>query len=204
MANNQYINKVIYGGDTLIDLTQDDVTRASVLSGIKFHLPSGEATTGTCGYDANTSDANAVAAEILLNKTAYVNGIKLTGTMPNRGAVAGVITTLNGEYTIAQGYHDGSGKVSIDLTEQSKLIAANIREGVTILGVTGTMSSSEGVKATSVNITPYTTSQTIVPSDLGDYNSITQINIAAIAYSEVDNDKGGKTVTIGTVAPVSP
>lgn len=201
MANNQYINKVIYGGNTLIDLTADDVTRASVLSGIKFHLPSGEATTGTCNYDANTSDANAVAAEILLNKTAYVNGSKITGSMPNRGAVTGVITTLDGEYTIQQGYHDGSGKVSIDSTEQAKLIAENIRSGVTILGVTGTMSGSESVKATSVSVTPYTTSQTIIPSDLGDYNSITQVTVAAIAYSEVDNDKGGKTVTIGTVAP---
>ena len=201
MANNQYVNKVIYGGDTLIDLTQDDVTRASVLSGIKFHLPSGQATTGTCDYDANTSDANAVAAEILSGKTAYVNATKITGTMPNRGAVTGVITTLAGEYTIAQGYHDGSGKVSIDATEQAKLLATNIREGVTILGVTGTMSGSEAVKSTSASITPYTTAQTIVPSDLGDYNSITQINVAAIAYSEVDNDKGGKTVTIGTVAP---
>jgi len=66
------------------------------------------------------------------------------------------------------------------------------------------MSGSEGVKATSVNVTPYTTSQTIVPSDLGDYNSITQVNVAAIAYTEVDNDKGGKTATIGTVAPSSP
>ena len=204
MANNQYINKVIYGGETLIDLTQDDVTRASVLSGIKFHLPSGEATTGTCNYDAYTSDANAVAAEILSGKTAYVNATKITGTMTNRGSVTGVISTLVGEYTIPQGYHDGSGKISIDSTEQTKLIAANIREGVTILGVTGTMSASEGVKATALTVTPYTTAQTIVPSDLGDYNSITQVNVAAIAYSEVDNDKGGKTVTIGTVAPVSP
>jgi len=113
MANNQYINKVVYGGNTLIDLTADDVTRASVLNGIKFHLPSGEATTGTCTYDAYTSDATAVAAEILATKTAYVNGSKVTGTMPNRGAVTGTITAVDGEYTISQGYHDGSGKVSI-------------------------------------------------------------------------------------------
>lgn len=203
MANNQYVNKVIYGGNTLIDLTQDDVTRASVLSGIKFHLPSGEATTGTCAYDADTSDANAVAAEILNTKTAYVNGSKVTGTMPNRGAVTGTISTVAGEYTIQQGYHDGSGKVSIASAEQTKLIAANIREGITVLGVTGTMSGSENVKATSVNVTPYTTAQTIVPTDLGDYNSITQVNVAAIAYTEVDNDKGGKTVTIGTVDPAA-
>ena len=201
MASNQYINKVIYGGNTLIDLTADDVTRASVLSGIKFHLPSGEATTGTCAYDADTSDANAVAAEILTTKTAYVNGTKLTGSMPNRGAVTGSITTVAGEYTIPQGYHDGSGKVSIDSTEQAKLIAANIREGITVLGVTGTMSGSEGVSATAATVTPYTTAQTSTPSDLGNYNSISQINVAAIAYSEVDNQQGGKTVTIGTVAP---
>lgn len=114
---NTYKNKVIYGGQTLIDLTQDDVTRADVLSGKKFHLPSGEPTTGTCTYDADTSDATATAAEILTTKTAYKNGSKLTGTMPNRGAVTGTISTVAGTYTVPQGYHDGSGTVSIDSTE---------------------------------------------------------------------------------------
>ena len=201
MANNQYVNKVIYGGNTLIDLTQDDVTRASVANGIKFHLPTGESTTGTNTYDANTSDATAVAAEILATKTAYVNGSKVTGTMTNRGGVTGTISTKAQEYTIQAGYHDGSGKVSISSTEQAKLISTNIRSGVTILGVEGSMSGSENVKATSASVTPYTTAQTITPSDLGDYNSITQINVAAIAFTETDNASGGKTVTIGTVAP---
>lgn len=199
MANNQYTNKVIYGGQTLIDLTQDDVTLADVLAGKKFHLPSGASGTGTCTYDADTSDATAVAAEILANKTAYKNGAKITGTMPNRGAVTLTITDRDTPVTIAQGYHDGSGTATI--ADKDKLIATNIREGITILGITGTMSGSEGVKATSANVTPYTTAQTITPADLGDYNSITQINVAAIAYTETDNAAGGKTVTIGTVAP---
>ena len=197
---NTYINKVIFGNETLIDLTGDDVGRSDVLAGKKFHLPSGESTTGTCNYDAYTSDATATAAEILATKTAYKNGNKITGTMTNNGAVAGTISTKTGQYTVPQGYHDGSGKVSIDSTEQAKLIAENIRSGITILGVEGSMSGSESVKATSVNITPYTTSQTITPSDLGDYNSITQINVAAIAYTETDNEFGGVTVQIGTVA----
>ena len=201
MANNQYVNKVIYGGNTLIDLTADTVAANKLLSGYTAHDKSGASITGTCNYDAYTSDATASADEILATKTAYKNGAKLTGSMTNRGAVTGTITAVNGEYTIQQGYHDGSGKVSISSTEQAKIIATNIRSGVTILGVEGSMSGSESVKATSASITPYTTSQTITPSDLGDYNSITQINIAAIAFSETDNDYGGKTVTIGTVAP---
>ena len=198
---NQYKNKIIYGGEVLIDLTQDDVTATDVASGKKFHLPSGATAIGTNTYDADTSDATAVAAEILNSKTAYKNGSKLTGTMPNRGAVSGTISTVAGEYTVPQGYHDGSGKVAIATTEQAKLIATNIREGITVLGVTGTMSSSEGVKATAASVTPYTTAQTITPASLGDFNSITQINVAAIAYTESDNAAGGVTVTIGTVAP---
>ena len=201
MASNEYINKVIYGGDTLIDLTSDDVTRADVVNGKYFHLPTGERTTGTNTYDADTSDGTATAAEILATKTAYVNGSKLTGSMTNRGSVTGTISTVAGEYTVPSGYHDGSGKVSIDSGEQAKLIASNIRSGVTILGVEGSMSGSENVSATSANVTPYTTSQTIIPSDLGNYNSITQINVSAIAYAETDNAAGGKTATIGTVAP---
>ena len=202
MANNQYTNKVIYGGTTLIDLTQDDVTASDVLSGKKFHLPSGAEGTGSCTYDADTSDATAVAAEILSTKTAYKNGSKLTGTMPNRGAVSLTITARDTPVSIAQGYHDGSGSVTI--ADKDKLIADNIREGITILGITGEMSGSEDVKATSASLTPYTTSQTITPTDLGDYNSITQVTVAAIAFVETDNAAGGKTVTIGTVAPSSP
>lgn len=197
---NTYINKVIYGSETLIDLTNDDVIRSDVLSGKKFHLPSGEATTGTCTYDANTSDATAVAAEILATKTAYKSGSKLTGTMANNGAISGSISTKTEQYTVPQGYHDGSGKVGISSTEQAKIIAENIRSGVTILGVEGGMTGSENVKATSASITPYTTAQTIIPSDLGNYNSITQINVAAIPYTETDNETG-ITVTIGAVAP---
>lgn len=198
---NLYKNKVIYGGNVLIDLTQDDVTAADVAQGKYVHLPSGERVQGTNTYDADTSDATAVAAEILSGKTAYKNGEEIVGTMPNRGAVTGSIATVAGEYTVPQGYHDGSGKVAIAAAEQAKLVATNIREGITVLGVTGTMSSSEGMKATAASVTPYTTSQTITPASLGDFNSISQINVAAIAYTEADNAAGGVTVTIGTVAP---
>lgn len=194
MANNQYYNKIIYGGTTLIDLTGDTVTAADILTGVTAHDKSGAPITGTCDYDSDTGDATAVVAEILATKTAYARGSKLTGTMPNNGSATGTITTKTQEYTIAQGYHDGSGKVSISSTEQAKLIATNIRQGVTILGVEGSMSGEEGVVAQSKTVTPATTAQTVTP-DTG-YNYLSQVTVAAIPYVETDNSAGGKTATI--------
>lgn len=192
---DKYVNKVIYGGTTLIDLTNDTATADKVLKNYTFHAADGSTKTGTCEYDVNSSTATANVAEVLATKTFAKNGSVLTGTMPNRGAVTGTISAVDGEYTIAQGYHDGSGKVSIDSTEQAKIIATNIRQGVTILGVEGTMSGEEGVNAQSRTVTPTTTSQTITPET--GYNYLSQVTVNAIPYSESDNASGGKTVTIG-------
>lgn len=189
------VSKVVYGGNVLIDLTADTVSADKLLAGIKAHGADGEAITGTCDFDANTQDATAAAAEILKGKTAYNKGAKVTGTMPNNGAVSGKIATKEGAYTVPQGYHDGSGKVVIDSTEQAKLIATNIRAGVTILGVTGTMSTTEGAKPQSKTATPTTADQTILP-DTG-YNYLSQVVVKAIPYVESENSAGGTTVTIG-------
>lgn len=189
------ISKVIYGGNTLIDLTADTVKEDKLLKGYTAHGADGEIITGTCEFDANTQDATATDAEILTGKTAYNKGVKITGAMKNNGAVAGKITTKAGKYTVPQGYHDGSGTVQIDSTEQAKLVPENIREGVTILGVSGTMSGSEGVKAQNKSVTPTSSQQTILP-DSG-YTHIAQVTVAPIPYVESDNSAGGKTVTIG-------
>lgn len=189
------INKVVYGGKTLIDLTGDTVTADKVLEGFTTHDKSGASITGTCTFDVNSGDATVSVAEMLTGKTAYARGTKLTGTMPNNGAVTGKISTKDGAYTIPQGYHDGSGKVSIDATEQAKIIAQNIREGVTILGVEGSMSGSEGVKAQAKTVTPSSVQQTILP-DAG-YTHLSQVIVAKIPYVESENSAGGTTVTIG-------
>lgn len=192
MAN---VNKVVYGGDTLIDLTGDTITADKMLSGFIAHDKSGASITGTCTYDVDSTDATAAVAEILKGKTAYARGAMLTGTMKNNGSVSGKITTVAGTYTIPQGYHDGSGKVSIDSTEQSKLIASNIREGITILGVEGAMSGTEDARPQAKTVTPTTSTQTILPDE--GYNYLSQVTVNAIPYAQSENAAGGLTVTIG-------
>lgn len=193
MANTTY-NKVIYGGKTLIDLTADTVSADKLAEGITAHDKSGAVITGTNTYDSDTSDATAAVAEVLATKTFYARGSKLTGTMPNNGSVTGTIATKAQEYTIPQGYHDGSGKVSISSTEQAKIISTNIRQGITILGVEGEMSGTEDVNAQAKSVTPTTAAQTITP-DTG-YNYLSQVTVAAIPYVETDNAAGGVTATI--------
>lgn len=191
------VSKVVLGdGTVLIDLTSDTASADKVLSGYKFHDKSGAEVTGSCKFDADTSGDNATAAEILTGKTAHVRGSKVTGSMPNNAGTGGTISTKTGAYTIPVGYADGSGKVTIAKTEQDKIIPENIREGVTLLGVPGSMSGSEGMSPQSKSVTPSFASQEILP-DSPDYNCLSSVTVAAIPVSYADNPAGGKTVTIG-------
>lgn len=190
MANN----KVVFGSTVLIDLTADTITADKILTNYTAHDSSGAIITGTCDYDVNSQSATVQVAEILSGKTAYARGTKLTGTMPNNGAVSLTISDVNDEIAIAQGYHDGSGKVKIIDTEAAKLIASNIKQGITILGVTGTLEPSSSVKVHAKTVTPKTTSQTVLP-DAG-YDYLSQVTVNAIPYVETENSAGGTTVTI--------
>lgn len=188
------INKIVYGNTVLIDLTADTITADKILVNYTAHDASGNAITGSCEFDVNSQDATVQVAEMLDGKTAYARGTKLTGTMPNNGASTLTISVVDDEIAIPQGYHDGSGKASILETERAKLIASNIKQGITILGVTGTLEPSSAVKVHAKTVTPKTTSQTVLPDSGYDY--LSQVTVAAIPYVEADNAAGGVTVTI--------
>lgn len=193
----QYINKVIVNGQVKMDLTSDTVDAAHLLSGYTAHDKSGAPIEGTCTFDTNTQDANATAPEILQGKTAYAKGNKLTGSMPNKGSVTGNITSINTPYTIPMGYHDGAGTVGIDSTEKAKIIPENIREGITILGIEGEMSGTEGAKAQSKTVTPTFSEQVISPDAGSGYNYLAQVTVKAIPVKETAGENGGLTLTIG-------
>lgn len=197
MADTKYNSKVVLAsGEVLMDLTGDDVTAADLAKGKKAHDKTGAPIVGTSTKDADTSDATAAAAEILLGKTAYVTGSKVTGTMPNNGAKTLNVTKKGTSVPIPQGYHDGSGAAQIDPTEATKIIPNNIRAGITILGVEGTMSGTEGAKPQAKTVTPSFEQQVIAP-DSPTYNYLSQVTVLAIPVAYADNPQGGQTVTIG-------
>ena len=189
------ISKVVYGGRTLIDLTADTIKKEHVLKSYTFHGADGEPQTGTCDYDANTQDATASDSEILSGKTAYIKGAKKTGTMPNNGAQEITISSKTDTPKIKQGYHDGSGSAGIAEAEKAKIIPENIRQGVTILGVEGSMSGTEGANAQAKTVTPSTEAQEVLPDE--GYNYLSMVTVNEIPYEETENSAGGTTVTIG-------
>lgn len=194
MPETKYNSKIVFYGETLMDLTGDNVTADKLLSGTTAHDKTGAPVTGTCTFDADTKDATATAAEILTGKTAYKNGQKVTGTMPNKGAVALKVTQKGTPVSIPAGYHDGSGTAGIADTEEAKLIAGNIKSGVEILGVTGTY-AGELVNGQKKTVTPAKAQFSVLPDE--GYDHLTEVVVNGVPIAYADNPAGGQTVTIG-------
>ena len=195
MAESQNVNKVVYGGKTLIDLTADTITAEDLIAGVTAHDKSGASIVGTDTRDSDTSKDTAAVAEILAGKTAHARGAQLVGTMRNNGSASVTVSSKDGT-AIPQGYHDGRGKATIDSASATALVAGNLKQGVSILGVTGTYAGG-AAKLQTKSVTPSTTSQTIA-ADTG-YDALSSVKVGAIPYTETDNAAGGKTVTIAGV-----
>lgn len=118
MAQNVIINGVTYSNVPEVDIPKSGGGTA------KF-------------YD--TAGADITSADVLTGKTGFGPSGSVSGGMANNGATGGTISTKAGSVTIPAGYTTG-GSVSINSTEQSKITAGNIKSGVTILGVSGSLS----------------------------------------------------------------
>lgn len=87
----------------------------------------------------DTAGADFAAADLLTGKVAFGASGSVSGSMANNGSTSGTISTKAGTVTIPAGYTTG-GTVAISSTEQAKVIASNIKSGVTLLGVAGSLS----------------------------------------------------------------
>ena len=125
-----------------------------------------------------SSDATASAGHILTGKTAYAGGKKITGSMPDKGAVTHSLP-INGSYIIPAGYHNGSGKVTQNIGTQgaqtitpgtsdqyisagkyltgiqtvkgdTNLAAGNIAAGKTIFNVSGTFTNDANASSSNL------------------------------------------------------
>lgn len=117
MAQNVVINGVTYQNVPEVDIPKSGSGTA------KF-------------YD--TASADITSADVLTGKTAFGSTGSISGGMANNGSTSGTISTKAGTVTIPQGYTSG-GTVSISSTEQAKIVASNIKSGVTILGQAGSL-----------------------------------------------------------------
>lgn len=118
MAQNVVINGVTYQSVPEVDIPKSGGGTA------KF-------------YD--TASADITSADVLTGKTAFGSSGSVSGSMANNGSTSGTISTKAGTVAIPAGYTTG-GTVSISSTEQAKVIATNIKSGVTLLGVAGSLS----------------------------------------------------------------
>lgn len=87
----------------------------------------------------DTAGATASAGDILTGKSAFGATGSVSGSMANNGATGGEISTKAGTVTIPAGYTSG-GTVSLKASAIADLVAANLLNGKTVLGVAGSLS----------------------------------------------------------------
>jgi hypothetical protein len=192
---NEFTNKIVLSdGTVLIDLTQDGVKPEHVQKDIWFHDKTGKRQQGTNTKTVDASGVTAEASEVLYNKS-FGKGSEIQyGTMPDNSGKNVEITTKSGT-PIPYGFSDGSGVAKLSDADLAKLIPANIKEGVTILGVAGDFGTDD-FSSTAKEVTPTFNEQVLNPRDDGVefYSSVT---VKAIPVTRTDNNFGGVTVTIG-------
>lgn len=162
----------------------------NIKSGVTIFGINGSYTAPT-GLD--TSDATASAADILSNKTAYVNGNKITGTMTNNGQTGGTITSQSGTYTIPAGYTTG-GTVTANISSGSTTVSGSASaSSAAITTGNGTLTLTK-----SVSITPSVSAGYISSGTQGSVNISLTASVTTKAAATITPSTSNQTIASGT------
>ncbi|MCI5144055.1 MAG: DUF1566 domain-containing protein [Candidatus Electrothrix sp. AR3] len=109
-----------YYADTTLNTVDTDLTAGNIRSGATIFGIAGDSNV------VNTVSGDAVAGDLLLDKNAWVDGIKVTGSMPTN-------TLSENSTAVPAGYYVETTLDAVD----TDLTVANIRKGTTIFGISG-------------------------------------------------------------------
>lgn len=182
-ADERYLKPGFYNGITIPG--DSDLVAANIKKDIEIF-----GVTGT--YEGtDTSDATATAADILTGKTAYVNGEKLTGTIPTYGAHTYTPTTEN------QYFEPGSYITGVQCIEgDADLLPGNIRKGVSIFNVVGIY---EGSQSSAEQVLFECDNSATEESIISEYGSIIQVNNSSPAsFGNLSNFEDNKISAISS------
>lgn len=170
------------GGSVSISTTEQN----KIIAG---NIKSGVTILGVAG--TYTNDATATAANILSNKTAYVNGAKISGTMTDRGAVAPAALNPGGSYKIPAGYHNGSGKVTARALNNQAKSPTEITVGTAITPDSG----RDGLSSVTI---PSDATITVASNNTLNV-AVPPMSSSVVNYDSLDNEGGANTQLNATV-----
>lgn len=187
------VNHVVVNGESILDLRSDTVTPETLKKGYKAHDKSGASIEGKL-EELDTSDATVTAGALLEDVIAYGKDGKVVGTMPNNGTVSIEVSDLIAK-DVSGGYYSG-GTVKVADAEAVKIIPDNIKKGVTIFGVEGTLEAGNHLRFVYNNpadVSGFGNYVTIVAADetLKQVRSLDSLIVTYTAQAAVECTKTG-------------